>query len=323
MSITLFRKSLVCAVIILLFFTAFGASNVPGISKKTPTEIQQIESSDNSKNLISLEKAQQIIKAQNAIILDIQEKYAYSQSIGVVPVTLSDLECGSCSEERFKDYNTLIVYSEHSELRSIAADILRERNYIVYELKGPLSINDFPIIYNTYNQNSDNINANVLNEEYSQIRISGTNARVSAYNKGGQIKRLYGEAFSFGETPEKSTETFLKNNAILFGVSSDDLKIINLQPIMYNQETDEYKFTGINYVQYKANIPVFQSRLILLVKNEEGYPLVHASVDLRNLNGWTPNIDMNNLESVKTYEGTHDIHTLIIGNQLTGIEAFT
>ena len=31
---------------------------------------------------------------------------------------------------------------------------------------------------------------------------------------------------------------------------------------------------------------------------------------------------MNNLESVKTYEGTHDIHTLIIGNHLTGIEAF-
>jgi glutaryl-CoA dehydrogenase len=32
---------------------------------------------------------------------------------------------------------------------------------------------------------------------------------------------------------------------------------------------------------------------------------------------------MNNLESVKTYEGTHDIHTLIIGNSITGIEAFS
>ena len=31
---------------------------------------------------------------------------------------------------------------------------------------------------------------------------------------------------------------------------------------------------------------------------------------------------MCNLESVKTYEGTHDIHTLIIGNFITGIEAF-
>ncbi|MBS1914100.1 MAG: acyl-CoA dehydrogenase family protein [Bacteroidetes bacterium] len=30
-----------------------------------------------------------------------------------------------------------------------------------------------------------------------------------------------------------------------------------------------------------------------------------------------------NLESVKTYEGTHDIHTLILGADITGIEAFT
>ena len=29
-----------------------------------------------------------------------------------------------------------------------------------------------------------------------------------------------------------------------------------------------------------------------------------------------------NLESVSTYEGTHDIHTLIIGRDITGIDAF-
>ncbi len=31
---------------------------------------------------------------------------------------------------------------------------------------------------------------------------------------------------------------------------------------------------------------------------------------------------MMNLESVKTYEGTHDIHALIIGENITGIAAF-
>ncbi len=29
-----------------------------------------------------------------------------------------------------------------------------------------------------------------------------------------------------------------------------------------------------------------------------------------------------NLESVKTHEGTNDIHTLILGQQLTGIAAY-
>jgi glutaryl-CoA dehydrogenase len=32
---------------------------------------------------------------------------------------------------------------------------------------------------------------------------------------------------------------------------------------------------------------------------------------------------MNNLESVLTYEGTHDIHKLIIGERITGIAAYT
>ena len=32
---------------------------------------------------------------------------------------------------------------------------------------------------------------------------------------------------------------------------------------------------------------------------------------------------MANLESVKTYEGTHDIHNLILGRHITGIQAFT
>ena len=32
---------------------------------------------------------------------------------------------------------------------------------------------------------------------------------------------------------------------------------------------------------------------------------------------------MANLESVKTYEGTHDIHTLILGEDITGIQAFS
>ena len=31
---------------------------------------------------------------------------------------------------------------------------------------------------------------------------------------------------------------------------------------------------------------------------------------------------MANLESVKTYEGTHDIHTLIVGSAITGLDAF-
>jgi acyl-CoA dehydrogenase/glutaryl-CoA dehydrogenase len=31
---------------------------------------------------------------------------------------------------------------------------------------------------------------------------------------------------------------------------------------------------------------------------------------------------MTNMETVYTYEGTHDIHTLILGEDLTGMQAY-
>jgi alkylation response protein AidB-like acyl-CoA dehydrogenase len=37
---------------------------------------------------------------------------------------------------------------------------------------------------------------------------------------------------------------------------------------------------------------------------------------------YPPMRHMQNIETVYTYEGTHDIHTLILGQELTGIPAF-
>ena len=37
---------------------------------------------------------------------------------------------------------------------------------------------------------------------------------------------------------------------------------------------------------------------------------------------YSPLRHANNLESVRTYEGTDEVHTLILGNQITGIPAF-
>ena len=51
-----------------------------------------------------------------------------------------------------------------------------------------------------------------------------------------------------------------------------------------------------------------------------------AARDMLGANGVTSEYQsmrhMCNLESVKTYEGTHDIHTLILGRAITGLDAF-
>ena len=59
----------------------------------------------------------------------------------------------------------------------------------------------------------------------------------------------------------------------------------------------------------------------------EALEIARAGRDMLGANGVTNEYQtmrhMCNLESVKTYEGTHDIHTLIIGREITGIGAFS
>lgn len=60
---------------------------------------------------------------------------------------------------------------------------------------------------------------------------------------------------------------------------------------------------------------------------EIGLDIARAARDMLGANGISDEYQtmrhMCNLESVKTYEGTHDIHLLILGNWITGIPAFS
>src|SRR5581483_761393 len=66
----------------------------------------------------------------------------------------------------------------------------------------------------------------------------------------------------------------------------------------------------------------------LLKRNNCGKALEIARVarDMHGANGVSDEFHvmrvMNNLETVNTYEGTHDIHALVLGRAMTGIQAF-
>ena len=127
------------------------------------------------------------------------------------------------------------------------------------------------------------------------VGVDGAAARVMAYEREGRITRIYGEAFSHGASPGQSAAAFLAENTDLFGVDVEDLVPVgpfpdgrHLQPIMYDPDSGQYKFTGVHYGQYVGDIPVFRARITLLVRNEPGYPLVLAAADLRNLAGFQP-----------------------------------
>ena len=158
----LFRKSVVIGILILLFGTSLAVSNTPSIDEKIVNNVKPSETDSANEYLITIEQAQEMIGAGAAILLDVQEQYVYKNINGVLPVLLSDLECESCLDAMFKGYENLIVHSENNAFRTQAANILRGRNYIVYELENSLPINDFPIAYQTYNSDVE-----ILNEEHS------------------------------------------------------------------------------------------------------------------------------------------------------------
>ena len=117
---------------------------------------------------------------------------------------------------------------------------------------------------------------------------------IRAYEEGGHIARIYGRAFGFGSSPVDAAEQFKGNYAALFNVEPDELSPVSMlfdgrhtQPVMYDKDTGQYKFTLVYYSQYKDGISVFRSDLRLLVRNQAGYPLVLAASALRDLTDFT------------------------------------
>ena len=114
--------------------------------------------------------------------------------------------------------------------------------------------------------------------------------QLRAYRNGDVIGRIYGTAFGGGVSPLEAADQFRTAHSDVFGVDPGDLLLgkpgdpdITTQPVMYDRETDSYKFTLVYYTQTKDGFPVYGAELRLLVRNEPGYPLVLASSTLRDL----------------------------------------
>ncbi len=113
---------------------------------------------------------------------------------------------------------------------------------------------------------------------------------IRTYSSEGRTSRLYGRPFAFGSSPEASAEQIRINNAEIFGANAEDLKPYSLlsdkrhtQPVMYDQESGDYKFTLVYYTQERDGIPVFGADLRVLVKNQPDNPVVWAGSALRFL----------------------------------------
>ena len=128
-----------------------------------------------------------------------------------------------------------------------------------------------------------------IDEQVALQRFQAENPTVGWHQTGQHITRVYGSAFSRGATPEDSAFNFVQDHMDMFGVDLVELVPGSFtdgrltQPVMYNRDTGDYKFTLVYYSQYVDGIPVFRSDVRLLVRNEQEHPLVLVSSGLRKL----------------------------------------
>lgn len=116
---------------------------------------------------------------------------------------------------------------------------------------------------------------------------------------GGRIVGVYGPAFSRGESPQQSAVSFLRDCTGLFGAEFVDLMPgglnadgAHLLPVMFDAKKNDYRFTLVSYLQQRDGLPVWRSDVRLLVRNEEGSPLVLVNSALKSLNNFRAGADV-------------------------------
>lgn len=109
---------------------------------------------------------------------------------------------------------------------------------------------------------------------------------------GGQVARVWGN-FSSGATPAESAKRFIDSyGQELFGVGADQLLPVgpfetgeHLVQVMPDREVGGFKFTGVCFSQHVQGVPVYKSHLLVLCRNDRGFPAVLASSTLWNVEG--------------------------------------
>jgi hypothetical protein len=124
-------------------------------------------------------------------------------------------------------------------------------------------------------------------------RLKAEAPQAIVFQEGPRITRVAGQPLGFGTTPAESAAAFVQAHSTVFGLSPEELSPGSTvdgayaRPLMYEPETGTYKFTLVYYSQYRDSLPVYRADLRVLVRNEDGYPVVWAGSSLRNLGGFT------------------------------------
>ena len=129
--------------------------------------------------------------------------------------------------------------------------------------------------------------------QLSMAQLRQDHPKLRTMEVDGNITKMVAPQLATGRTAQDAAESFIQTWSHALGVDAKDFIAEGpfedghfIQPIMYNQETGEYKFTGVYFKQMADGLPVYGTRLMTLVKNTQDNPVVNVTVDLRDVAGF-------------------------------------
>ena len=125
---------------------------------------------------------------------------------------------------------------------------------------------------------------------------------------------------------ESSTE--YSKNRVMFGKPIGGFQLVQAELAKMHTEIIKAQLLALQCGRMKERGVCKPEHVSMAKRNncEIALEVARRARDIHGANGITSEYPimrhMNNLESVKTYEGTHNIHTLVLGENITGIAAY-
>ena len=124
-------------------------------------------------------------------------------------------------------------------------------------------------------------------------QIKNDRPNLLTVDRFGHVHKIIDKQLSTGRTPLASAEDFISTFSDALDVDAKEFvergpfpDQHSHQELMYIPETGQHKFTGVYYMQTADGLPVYGSRLMVLVRNVDGFPAVSATTDLRDVKGY-------------------------------------
>ena len=124
-------------------------------------------------------------------------------------------------------------------------------------------------------------------------QIRKDHPKLITVQRSGQVHKILDKQLATGRTPIATAENFITTFSPALDVDANEFiqrgpfsdRHVE-QELMYIPETGGHKFTGVYYMQTADGLPVYGSRLMVLVRNIKDYPAVSATTDLRDVKGY-------------------------------------